>query len=165
MKALHKLQNDYIWYCVRYRGLCQTCTLIYLENRDFISSSILKIYKILGLPHLPKRKHALVKVIHSETGHSQWKFRYLLLWRIAWSGKSVAVGDSRSKNSVTVCSSVYWSFPYKHWSRNVTNIQLPLLNEAKYFSNIEVFSATAAQRAWAQLLVTQMLCCLCGDQQ
>jgi len=28
-----------------------------------------------------------------------------------------------------------------------------------------VFRATAAQRASAQLMVTQMLCCLCSEQQ
>ena len=33
--------------------LCQTWTLMYLENWHLLFSSILKIYKILLLPHLP----------------------------------------------------------------------------------------------------------------
>jgi len=42
--------------------------------------------------------------------------------------------------------------------------KLPFI-KAENFSDIEVVSATAAQRAWAQLMVTQMLCCLCSEQQ
>ena len=42
---------------------CQTWTLMYWENRHLIFGRVLKIYKIVLLPQLPKRKHALVRVV------------------------------------------------------------------------------------------------------
>jgi hypothetical protein len=60
---------------------------------------------------------------------------------------------------------VYCAFPYKRWSSNVINIQLLAWLKAECFPDIEVFRAAAAQRTWAELVVTQMLCCLCSEQQ
>jgi len=45
------------------------------------------------------------------------------------------------------------------------NIQIPLFIKAAYFADVDVFHTTAAQKALAHVMVTQMLCCLCSEQQ
>jgi len=45
------------------------------------------------------------------------------------------------------------------------NVQLPPFIKAAFVASCEVFSATAAQRACAHVMVTQMLCSLCSEQQ
>jgi len=47
----------------------------------------------------------------------------------------------------------------------VINIQLPPFIKTEGVADVEVFTATAAQRALAHVMVTQMLCCLCSEQQ
>ena len=84
---------------------------------------------------------------------------------IAGAAKWVAVGDRWNKNTFSEYHSVYCCFNYKHWSRSLINIQLPPFIKAEWFASFKVFHTTAAQRAWAQLMVTQMLCSLCIEQQ
>jgi len=45
------------------------------------------------------------------------------------------------------------------------NINLPLLIKAPFVARMEVYHATAAQRALAHVLVKQMLCSLWSEQQ
>jgi len=74
-------------------------------------------------------------------------FRFLLVRRMIFAGKSIAVGDSRKETVSFLPHTLYCSFNYKHLSSNMMNIRSPALIKAECFANLEVFSATATQRA------------------
>jgi hypothetical protein len=54
-------------------------------------------------------------------------------------------------------------FIFKALNRIMINIHLLPWFKASCLAHIEIFIVTAAQRSWAHLMVTQMLCCLCGE--
>jgi len=64
-----------------------------------------------------------------------------------------------------VQQTVYCCFIYKHWSRNMINIQLPALIKAESFADFEMFGARATQGNWAKLMLTKVLYCLFCEQQ
>ena len=117
------------------------------------------------LHQFPKRKSCLGKGCTrghwsidsetSDTGCSNGSLEQLYRWQWVTAGK-------KQSRCVPHCVLL---FLLQHWSRNLINIQLPTLIKAENFVHMEEFHATAAQGAWAHVMITQMLCCLCNERQ
>ena len=132
---------------------------IYFQSTSYIEKRI-EIYIYPVLPQVPLRKTYLSnghwkwhRSLNRETLYTCWSVEiFLLVNHERW----VTAGKEQC-HCVPLC--LCCCFPYKHWNRNLINIQLPSLIKAeKNFADIELFSATAAQRTWAHVMATQMLC-------
>jgi len=133
------------------------------NNRPLTIGSELGIYSHQVFPQIQMYTPCLSKgrtmLVDNNNLVTWWADEYLELVKyLHWV-------RARIKTASLCATKCLLLFLFKVLKQNYDNIHLPSWIKTAYLAHIEMFSATAAQRTWANVIVKQMMRCLCDEHQ